>query len=132
MLLFLAVLPFAGSAQQTARETAWNGGHADMNTERLVKELALDQKQAAAVGAINDRFAKQLAELKQQQDLSKEDLRPKRRALFQERDAELEKAMTAEQWKHLQELREQWKEEKKAAKEQSSGKKGEPRKEHNE
>lgn len=132
LILMLAAIPFALCAQQTARETAWSGGHADMNTERLVKELALNQEQARTVGDINDRFAEQLAELKERQDLSKEDLRPKRRALFQERDAELQKALTPEQWKHLQELREQWKIEKKAAKEQGPKKGGEPRQEHNE
>ena len=134
---FFAALSATSLAQQTAASGGhMDGAHADMNTERLVKELTLDQKQTAAVGEINKRYEVRFQDLKKTKDPTKEELRAKRRELFRERDAELQKVLNADQWKKLLELREQWKEEKKMAQEKGNmpekGAEKDPKGEHKE
>ena len=90
-LAFFAAFSTFSSAQQVAASGAhMDGAHADMNTERMVKELALDEKQAAAVGEINKNYEVKFQELKKTKDPTKEELRAKRRELFRARDAELQ------------------------------------------
>lgn len=90
---------------------------ADLNSDRLIKELGLEGNQAEQVRAVNDKYAQELAQMKQGQDQTTEQFREQRKELFVRRDADLKKALTAAQWEHLQQLRAQWKADQKAQKE---------------
>jgi hypothetical protein len=90
---------------------------ADLNSDRLIKELGLEGNQAEQVRALNNKYAQELAQLKQGQDQTTEQFREQRKDLFVRRDAELKKALTTAQWDQLQQLRAQWKAEQERKKE---------------
>lgn len=79
----------------------------DLNSDRLITELGLVGNQAVDVRTVNDRFAAELAAMKPG-DKGMEQFKAERKALLDNRDVELKKLLTAEQWARLQSLRQQW------------------------
>ena len=128
MLSMVASLMISAVFAQTQPSSAAKtpAEHADKQTERMVRELGLDQKQAAEVGSINDRYGKELLALKQE-ELPKEEMKPKRRAILERRDGELQNVLTKEQWTKLVELRKEWKEDKKEEHQEKHGEQHEKR-----
>lgn len=88
----------------------------DLNSDRLITELGLSGNQAEQVRAVNDRYAQELAGMKQGDHADVAAFKAERKALFERRDADLKKALTAEQWEKLKELRAQWRAQRKEAK----------------
>ncbi len=85
----------------------------DRHAERMIKDLELVDPQAAEVRSINEKYAKELHALKQQEP-PREEMKSGRKEILLRRDEELKAVLTNEQWTRLLELREQWKAERKA------------------
>jgi len=67
-------------------------------TEEMVKDLALDAKQAEKVTAINKKFADKMSEMFKNAQNDREGMRDKMMALRTQKDEELKTVLTAEQY----------------------------------
>ncbi len=82
-------------------------------TQRLVSQLTLTPEQKTKVDPILEDDAKKLLALRQDASLSPEDRRTKSSEVRKDTDAKLKSVLTDEQWKKLQELKEERKKDKK-------------------
>ena len=114
--LLTAIALVAGIATNLNAQDADRPVREDLNSDRLVTELGLVGNQAVDVRTVNDRFAAELAAMKPG-DKGMEEFKAERKALLDNRDVELKKLLTAEQWARLQSLRQQWRAGKVAKKE---------------
>lgn len=76
-------------------------------TEKMVSGLQLDEKQAAAVKEINQRYAKQHAELWQNSNVDRADKPARMQALGQQKENELQSVLTKEQFGKFLQMKEE-------------------------
>ena len=76
-------------------------------SERMKKELSLDDVQTKAIAAINEEYAVKRAEVFRDSKLSKEEKKEKLSALHKEKESAINKVLTPEQTQKLADLRKQ-------------------------
>lgn len=98
----------AANAQDAPRKTM--DERAMMTTERMVKELGLDEKQAEKVKSINARYAEKMEAMQAGRQDEVRGRNEKRDALRKEHMEELKEVLTEEQFKKLEERQEEMRE----------------------
>jgi periplasmic protein CpxP/Spy len=88
----------AQKAQMTPDEMA------NRQTERMTKELKLDEKQKTAVSAINLKYAKLRKEISQANKEDKKVLQTKMKEVNVQKKAELKKVLTTDQFAQLEKM----------------------------
>ena len=98
-LLFVCI---AVSTQAQPQHKKFNAEDmSKMQTEMMKKELNLSDKQTTEVSAINLKFAKKMDEQRKNSDGDREAMHEEMEAMQEERNAELKKVLTEEQYEKM-------------------------------
>lgn len=99
-LMIVSTIVFAQGKVDPAERSA-------RQSERMKKELSLDDVQTKAIAAINEEYAVKRAEVFRDSKLSQEAKREKLGALHKEKQSAINKVLTTEQTQKLADLRKQ-------------------------
>ena len=101
LIIALTVLTVAAQAQDTQKERKSAQERAQLQTDRMTKELGLVEDQAAKVAAINLKYAEQAEALRAERQAQMEAMRKqeKGKAMREAHEAELKGVLSAEQFK---------------------------------
>ncbi len=101
MLLIVALGGISAYAQQNQQERRQR---MEQMNERIASDLKLDDKQKAEFKQINDKYLKKMDEERQamQGQMDRDKMREKMQAMNKERNADMKKIMTDEQFKKYQ------------------------------
>lgn len=94
----------AGSVQAQDQTDKASKARSDMQTERMVKELGLNDEQARKVAEINVEYAKKMDALRSDREDARTEIREKQRSLHEARMAEYERVLEPEQMEKLNEM----------------------------
>ncbi len=101
MFLIVAISGISAFAQQNQEERRQR---MEQMNERIATDLKLDDKQKAEFKKVNEKYLKKMTdEMQNMQDMDREERRAKMQAMNDERNADMKKIMTDEQFKQYQE-----------------------------
>lgn len=109
-ILVLAIALLGGATMSMAQDRPRKGERPDpeKRMEQMIKDLGLDEKQAAEFKAVMDEMRPAKAEMKQKKDEAKKEEMKKQReemeAKRKEMDAKIKTILTEEQYKKYQEM----------------------------
>jgi hypothetical protein len=115
----------ANAQQQTGQMPRMNPEEmANRQTERMTTDLKLDDKQKTEVAAINLKYAKMRSELFPANQVDRETVHAKMQEMDTKKNAELEKVLTADQYKQYFDQEKKRQEERRLRMEQRQGQSG--------
>ncbi|MBK6832358.1 MAG: hypothetical protein IPG92_17205 [Flavobacteriales bacterium] len=109
LIIALTVMTVAAQAQDTEKDRKSPQERAQLQTDRMTKELGLVEDQAAKVAAINLKYAEQAEALRAERQAQMEAMRKqeKGKAIQEAKEAELKGVLSEEQYKQWQAKKEE-------------------------
>jgi Spy/CpxP family protein refolding chaperone len=98
--LFIGLMIFAFTSVVMAQkeQSQSTEERVKQQTEQMVKDLNLTEDQIPTVEKINQKYAEKMETVRDQNQGNRENMRSEMRQLFEDRDAELKKVLTNEQF----------------------------------
>ncbi len=97
VLLISSVSVFAQGGKRSAKK----GGDPAQRCEKMIADLKLDEKQAADFRKVEAEFRDKMEAERKQLDSDRQKMREKMTAMRNDRDAEMKKILTEDQYKQL-------------------------------
>ncbi len=109
MMIALTVVTIAAQAQDTEKERKSAQERAQLQTDRMTKELGLQEDQVTKVAAINLKYAEQADALRAEREAQMEAMRKegKAKAIRDAQEAELKGVLSEAQYKQWQAKKEE-------------------------